>query len=103
MKYTVNHEEFSFAVIASVLTGRIYARPDELVSFTWHVSHRDDALQMFADRETRWIPWLIAQFPFLATIDTSSLTDANAQDWFDNLNSNYGRSKFNVVAVHPAN
>lgn len=96
--YVVTSTPVSFAVLATVLTGRVFAT-DELTTFA-HFVAKDSVAQMMADREAKWIPWILVQFPFLANLNASELTDDTAMEWFKAQSHIWGQGTFEVKAVH---
>lgn len=97
MKYVIKYGEFGFDVIATVLTGRIFATKQKLKKFAKFLGSAD-VEQMLADRDSKWIPFLLVQFPFFVQLDTSAITDKNAQSWFKFKSEQY--REFSVRAVH---
>ncbi|MEI6057627.1 MAG: hypothetical protein WCQ60_01480 [bacterium] len=79
MKYEIRNAKVSFAAIATILTGKIFDRV-EFARFALFLA-KESPSQVLADRETKWIPWILVQFPFLSAIDTSNITDENADKW----------------------
>ena len=82
MRYEIRNAKFSFAAIATILTGKVFDRV-EFAKFALFLA-KDSPHQVLADRETKWIPWILVQFPFLSAINTKNITDENAEKWLRN-------------------
>lgn len=97
MKHEVVTKEFEFDVIAAVLTGKRFAKSKDMTRFAKFLG-ATNAKQMLADRDSKWIPWLLVQLPLLEIIDTSTITDNNADWWLEKESKKY-RGAFSVRTV----